>query len=217
MEISTSLLDAKSDNINKIIYDLEAAKTDYFHIDVMDGKFVKNDTTNKMREYTETLTGITTIPIEVHLMVEDVKSYVDAYMLLKPSTIIFNIEPVKEDKAIEIIRDIKEAGIKVGIAINPKTDITKIFDYLPYLNRVLVMGVEAGEGGQKMIEDKTIQKVSDLNRYIYENEYEALIEVDGGVNDKNSEKLKEAGVDILVVGQYIINSDNYKEAIKNLK
>ncbi|NLC87838.1 MAG: ribulose-phosphate 3-epimerase [Clostridiaceae bacterium] len=217
VEVSISLLSADKENIVKIIYDLEVAGTNYFHIDVMDGKFVEKDNTNTMRQYTEYIKQIANTKSEVHLMVEDVESYAKSYIDMEVNCIIFHIESCKTEKQVlELISYIKENNIQVGLTINPKTAIEKLYNYLPYIHKVLIMSVEPGEGGQEFIEG-TLDKIHELNVYAYENGLDIDIEVDGGINDNTAKKVVEAGANILVAGSYIINSGNYKEAIKKLK
>lgn len=217
VEISTSLLSVKREGAIKVLYNLEMAHTDYYHIDVMDGKFVENDTRELMLEYSNTIKQISNIPLDVHLMVEDLKENIDEYIGLEPNIITFQIEACKDIKeAFEIIDYIKENNIKVGIAIKPSTDIGEILGYLPYIHMVLVMTVEPGKGGQKLIPE-TIDKVQELKSYIDENNIEIDIEVDGGINSENAQTLQEKGANILVVGTSIINSDDYTDAINDLK
>lgn len=114
VEISTSILNVEKQNASKIFYGLEVAHTDYFHIDVMDGKFVPKDTSKLMKEYTNTIKQISNIPLDVHLMVEDVKSFIDEYMDFKPNIITFHVEATKSKEEIKKLIDyIKSEGIKV--------------------------------------------------------------------------------------------------------
>ncbi len=217
VEIATSLLSLEKEENLQTLYNLEVAGTDYFHIDVMDGKFVKKDTTDLMRRYTETIEQITTTPIEVHLMVEDVEAYVKAYVDMGVKSITFHIESCKREKEIRnLIAYIKEHNIQVGLTLKPNTNIEEIYPYLPYLHRVLVMSVEPGAGGQEFIEG-SIEKIRKLNAFAYENGYDITIEVDGGMNEKTVPKVVEAGADIVVVGSYMFQSNNYKETIAKLK
>ena len=217
IEISTSILGVKDDNSVKTFYNLETAKTDFFHIDVMDGKFVKNNTEKKMKDYSLKLYNISNIPLDVHFMCSDVKKSIEDYIDLKPDRITFHLEALKnKEEVINTIEYLKSNGIKAGIAIKPTTEVSRIYDFLPYLHMVLIMTVEPGEGGQTLI-PYTIDKIKSLKNYIEEKHYDIDIEADGGINDENCEKLKEVGANILVVGSYIINSDNYQEAISKLK
>ena len=201
----------------QVFYNLETAGTDYFHIDVMDGKFVKNNTVNLMTKYSEYLNNITNIPLDVHLMVNDVMSFIKSFMAFNPRNITIHYESAKnKEELMNWIKYIKENNSKVGISIKPKTNIEEIYDILPYIHTVLIMTVEPGKGGQKLISE-TIQKIKDLKQYIVKNNLEVDIEADGGINLENVSLLKEAGCDIVVAGTCIIQSDNFKETIKKLK
>ena len=217
VEVSTSILTVKKEDILGCIYNLELAKTDYFHIDVMDGKFVKQDTTEIMQEYSNNIKQISNIPLDVHLMVEDVKAYIDSFIPYEPNIITFHIEACKDKKeALELIKYIKENNIKVGLSIKPNTKIEDIFEYLPLIHLVLIMTVEPGYGGQKLIPEM-IEKVKDLKKHIDENSLDIDIEVDGGINIENKEELKHAGANIIVAGSAIVNAKDYKEVIEKIK
>ncbi len=217
VEVATSLLDVDKEKIIKTIYDLEVAGTDYFHIDVMDGKFVKNDTIEKMREYTEYIKQVSNTPIDVHLMVDNIEPYLKEYVDMEVQAIIFHIESCKnEEEALKWISYLKENNIKVGITLKPKTKIEDIYKYIPYIHKVLVMSVEPGKGGQEFMPE-AIEKIKKLNNFIYENGFEVDIEVDGGINDKTANQTIEAGVNILVAGNYIAKAENFKQAIDSIK
>ena len=217
VEISTSILNADEQEAMKIFYDLEVAKTDYYHIDVMDGKFVKNNTAVKMYSYASSIKQMSNIPLDVHLMVKHVKEYIDQYIALKPHFITFHYEACKDNTEVkELIKYIKDNGIQCGISIKPQTKIEEIYEYLPYISLLLIMTVEPGKGGQEII-PSTIEKINKLKEYIYQNNLDTYIEADGGIKVENAEALKEAGVDIMVVGSAIINSEDYKKTIKELK
>lgn len=217
VDVSTSLLSVKKEDIITTIYDLETAHTDYFHIDVMDGEFVENNTSRLMLEYSEYIKQISNIPLDVHLMVKDVKSYVTSYLSLNPNIITFHLEACKDkNEVMELIKYIKENNCKVGIAIKPNTSLEEIYRFLPYIHMCLVMTVEPGRGGQKLI-PSTIEKIKELNTYIMENNLEIDIEADGGINVDNIKGVTSVGVDISVVGSGILNSDNYVEYMKKLK
>ena len=218
MEISTSILSANKEKIVTTFYDLEVAGTDYFHIDVMDGKFVEKDNKDFMLESATTLSHITTLGLDVHLMVENIEEFVDEFLVKSnPDIITFHIEASKtKERTMNIINEIKDNGVKVGIAISPETPIDEIKDYLKYIHMVLIMTVVPGKGGQELIPE-TINKIAELKKYIYENDLDINIQADGGINDKNIKQLEEAGVDIVVAGTYITSAENMKEAINNLK
>ena len=217
VEISTSILGVKKEKIIDTIYNLEKAKTDYFHIDVMDGEFVEANTNDKMLEFCEYLNSITNTPLDVHLMVKDVKNYIDSYSIFKPNIITFHYEACKnKEEAIDIINYIKEKGIKVGLSIRPGTKVEEIIEFLKYINVVLIMTVEPGKGGQELISE-TIEKIKDVKKFIEKNNLDTYIEADGGINVENVKQITDAGAEIIVAGNAIINSENYEETIKKLK
>lgn len=150
VEISASVLNVNKENATRTFYDLETAKINYFHIDVMDGKFVKNNTEEIMKDYALTISHISNLGLDVHFMVEDVEKFIDEYSMLEPEIISFHIEATKnEERTKNAISLIKSIGSKVGIAINPDTSIEQIKQYLPFVHMILVMTVVPGEGGQK--------------------------------------------------------------------
>lgn len=218
VEVSTSILSVDEEKSMKIFYNLEVAKTDYFHIDVMDGDFVKNDTRQKMLKFSEQIKNISNLPLDVHLMVSNVKENILEYLLLEPNIITFHIEAIKDKKEVmEIINLIKENNIRVGISIKPNTDISEIEEYLPYIHLVLIMTVEPGKGGQELIKD-TVEKVKYLNeKYIKTQLLDFDIEVDGGINLDTAKIVKEAGANILVSGSAIISQNDYSKVISDLK
>lgn len=217
IEISTSILTVEKEQATKTFYDLEVAGTDYYHIDVMDGKFVEKDTREMMYEYASTIKHISNIPLDVHFMVEDIKENIDKYIPLSPSIITFHYEACRNnEEVIELINYIKENNIKPAISIKPGTDLEAIKKFLPMLHMVLIMTVEPGKGGQKLIPE-TIEKTKELKKYLEENNLETYIEVDGGVNKDTINMVKEAGIDIAVAGSAIINAEDFKQAIKELK
>lgn len=217
VDISTSLLSVKKEKIIDTVYKLEDANTNYFHIDVMDGEFVENDTHDIMLEYCEYLDNITKIPLDIHLMVKDVKNFVDSYLIFNPNIITFHYEACKnKEEVMNLINYIKEKGRRVGISVKPETDVKEILEFLPYVHVVLVMTVEPGKGGQELI-SSTIEKIKELNSYREEHNLDYEIEADGGIKMENSEKIIDAGADILVAGTAIINSKDYAETIKKLR
>ena len=217
IEISTSILTVEKDNATKTFYDLETAGTDYYHIDVMDGKFVEKNTESIMYEYSNIIKQMSNLPLDIHLMVENIKENIDRYIPLSPSIITFHYEACKdEQEVIKLINYIKENNIKPSISIKPNTDVELIKKFLPILHMVLIMTVEPGKGGQKLIPE-TLQKVKELKKYILDNNLDTYIEVDGGVNKETINMVKEAGIDIAVAGSSIISAKDFKLAIKELK
>lgn len=217
-EISTSILNViGKENPTKIFYDLEVGGTDYYHVDVMDGKFVEKNTSEIMYDFANTIKQISNLPLDVHLMVNDVRDYIDKYIGLEPHFITIHYEACKDKAEVrELLEYIRENNIKCGLSIKPNTKVEEIYEFLPYINLCLIMSVEPGKGGQKFIQN-SYDKIKELKKYIDENELEAYIEVDGGVNKETAENAKEAGADILVIGTAIIESENYKETINEFK
>ena len=218
VKVSTSLLNLSEEDYIHSLYNLESAKTDYFHIDVMDGKFVENNTSERMMEFSTAISHISQLGLDVHLMVNNPEKFIDEYIALEPRIISFQVEPVLYDKQriFDIIDDLKRNGIRVGLAINPGTSIDDIKEFLPYIHMVLIMSVWAGRGGQGFIPE-TVNKIEELRNYLKENNLDLDIEVDGGINNKTAKSVIQAGADILVSGTYIIESDDPKNAINSLK
>lgn len=206
MLISTSILNIQ--NNREKLNELFSTNTDMIHLDIMDGRFVENKTID-FEILKENLKGINK-PIDIHFMTYDVKSYIDKYKELNPKYITFHIEALKD--VMDIIHYIRQNNIKVGITLNPSTDINLLLPYLKYVDLVLVMSVEPGRGGQEFL-TSSLDKVKWLKERQEENSYK--IEIDGGVNDKIMPLLGD--VDIAVLGSFITNSDNYAEALKKIK
>ena len=217
IEISTSILNMIKGKESETIFALEKAKTDYFHIDVMDGKFVKNNTYNDMLEISSYIKRISNLPMDVHLMVEDVKKGINDFSSVEPNVITFHFEACKDEREVfECINLIKENNSRVGISMKPDTPIEQIYKYLPYIHTCLVMTVEPGKGGQTLLSEM-IKKISELKNYADENNLEIDIEADGGINLNTCEAVKEAGANILVAGTAILMAKDYKEIIDELK
>lgn len=217
IEIATSILNVEKGNESETFFALEKAKTDYFHIDVMDGKFVEKDTYQKMVEYGSYIKRISSLPIDVHLMVEDVKTAIDDFSSIEPNIITFHLEACKnKEEVMENIKAIKDCGAKVGISVKPNTPIKDVYEYLPYIHMCLVMTVEPGKGGQNLITDM-LEKITTLKQYIDNNNIEIDIEVDGGINLKTAQRVKKAGANILVAGTAILAATDYKVIIDELK
>ena len=199
MKLALSVLQIKDEEKLKSIKYLDV---DYIHLDIMDGIFVPNKT-DDISDIIKTLGK----PIDVHLMVSDVISYINKYALLHPEFITFHVEAVED--SIEIINYIKSKNIKAGISIKPNTSIDEIRDYLDLVDLVLVMSVEPGYGGQKYLDSAT-HKINELKAY----NGKFKIEVDGGINDETIKNV--TSCDMVVVGSYITNGD-YETQIKKIK
>ena len=217
IEISTSILNMIKGKESETIFGLEKAKTDYFHIDVMDGKFVKNDTYNTMLNLSSYIKRISNLPMDVHLMVEDVKKGINDFLSIEPNIITFHLEACKnEDEVFECINLIKENNSKVGISIKPNTPIENVYKFLPFVHMCLVMTVEPGKGGQTLLSEM-VDKIKELKKYVDENNLEIDIEADGGINLNTCDVVKNAGANILVSGTAILMAKDYKEIKKEIK
>ena len=211
MLVAPSILSADFGNLSNEIKAICEAGCDLIHVDVMDGHFVPNLTIGPV--VVESVAKVATKPLDVHLMVQNNTFFVDLFAPLKPEYITFHIEEEKHPH--RLIQKIKSYGIKAGVVLNPSTNPIVLEYLLEDLDMVLLMSVNPGFGGQKFIPN-VIKKAKQLKKMINEINPNCLIEVDGGVNDKNIQELKEAGVDVVVAGSYVFKND-YKKAIESLK
>lgn len=208
MKVSASFLSSK--NIPEDLRKLNETDVDYIHVDIMDGKFVKNKTMpfSEMRN----IYKYTSKRLDVHLMVENPEKYIPLYAELNTEFITIHVELDTDiEKNLELI---KEYSIKCGLAINPETKVSELIPYLPYLDLILVMSVNPGAGGQEFIEE-TEAKVREVRALLNSYNVKALISVDGGITDKTKEMCSYA--DMLAAGSFIINSDNFQEKIASLR
>ena len=205
MEVSVSFLKTRL-TPQETISELNWTSCDYLHIDVMDGVFVDNETMN-IDEITLLLRE-NIKPLDVHLMCSNLKKYIPLYADLMPKYITFHLEAV--DNVDEIINYIHSYGIKCGISIKPETSVDELLPYLDKIDLVLVMSVNPGLGGQTFMMESTnkINKLRKLNKGNFK------ISVDGGINN---ETIKYVDVDIAVSGSYVCMSNDFEEAIRNLR
>lgn len=217
VEVATSILSIKEGEEANLFLELETAKTDYFHIDVMDGKFVEKNTYEKMLENVSYIKRISNLPLDIHLMVKDIKGAIDDFLVMEPNIITFHLEACKsKEEVFEMIEYVKKSHCKVGISIKPNTKIEEIYEFLPYIHMCLIMTVEPGKGGQTFLTDM-LDKIKTLKKYIEEQNLEIDIEVDGGINLRTAPMVKEAGANILVAGTAIVMANNFKTIIDELK
>lgn len=209
MKVSVSILSNTLKPLD-IVKELDKTNADAIHIDIMDGKFVDNKTwtTSEIIK----LTKYSNLPLDVHLMVNNPSKYIEDYAMLNTNNITFHYEAVKDVN--KVINEIKDYGLKVGIAVNPDTDVKNIYDYLSDIDIVLIMSVYPGKSGQVFI-NETLDKIKELKDYIVNNNFKTLISVDGGINDETGKLCKEAGADVLVSASYIHN--DIKNNIDKLK
>lgn len=204
MIISCSYLSSKDKELT--IKELNKTDVDFIHLDVMDNKFVSNETLdfNTLRSYFHENEK----KLDIHLMVNNVKLFADIYSLLKPEYITFHLEV---GNTLELINYIKNKNIKVGLAINPNTSIDLIKPFINDIDLVLIMSVYPGKGGQEFIES-SIEKIKEIRKI----NTDINISIDGGINNETIVKAKDAGCSMFVVGSYITNN-NISEKINELK
>jgi len=214
VKISPSILSANFSQLGKEVAKLERAGADLIHVDVMDGHFVPNITIGPV--VIKSLRKYTSIPFDVHLMVSPVHKYIKNFA--KAGADIITIHPEATKNLKKSIKKIKSYGKKVGVSLNPKTSINKVIPVLRMIDVVLIMSVNPGFGGQKLFKS-TLQKSKKLKKIIVKKKLKVKIEMDGGINFKNSSLVKKSGVDIIVSGTTIFkeNNGNYKKNIKLLK
>jgi|TARA_Y100000310_G_scaffold132250_1_gene131306 ribulose-phosphate 3-epimerase len=214
IKISPSILSADLSKLGSEIQNLEKAKADLIHIDVMDGHFVPNITIgpeviNKLKKYTS-------LPFDVHLMISPVHNFIKNFA--DAGADIITIHPEATNDLESSIKKIKLYNKKVGISLNPETSLDKLNNVLDKIDLVLIMSVNPGFGGQKFIEN-TLNKIKKLRLKIDQLKLKVEIEVDGGINFENSKSIIKAGADILVSGTTIFKSNggNIKKNIEILK
>jgi len=214
IKISPSILSADFSQLGNEIKRVEEGGADLIHVDVMDGHFVPNLTIGP--PVIEALRQYTNLPFDVHLMISPVHKYIEAFS--KAGSDIITFHPEATENVSETINLIKDLNKKVGISLNPNTEINIIKDHLELIDLVLIMSVYPGFGGQKFIIE-TLEKIKDLNKIKIENNLKFDIEVDGGINFSNSKEVINAGANILVSGTTIFKENNgdIKKNIEILK
>ena len=214
IQISPSILSADFSQLGKEIKKLEDGGADLIHVDVMDGHFVPNLTIGP--PVIKALRNYTKLPFDVHLMISPVHTYIKNFA--EAGSDIITIHPEATENLNESISLIKKLNKKVGVSLNPDTDISVIGTELKNIDLVLIMSVFPGFGGQKFIPE-TIKKIKDLKEIKDKNNYNFDIEVDGGINFLNSKDVINAGANILVSGTTIFKENNgdIKKNIEKLK
>lgn len=212
VKVTPSILSANYTTLGETIKRLEQAKADMIHIDVMDGSFV--DTISFGAKMVADIKSMTTLDLDVHLMIVNPKKHIKSFADARANIITVHVECTNNLEAL--LMDIKDKGIKCGVSIKPDTQVDTIASILNIVDMVLVMTVEPGKGGQKLI-DATLDKVAKLKQIKDENGYTYDIQVDGGINIDTFSKAVSAGANVLVAGSAITNSSDYAQTISILK
>jgi len=213
MLIAPSILSADFGNLARDVEAICEAGCDLVHVDVMDGHFVPNLTIGPV--VVSAVAKVATKPLDIHLMVENNTFFVNLFAPLNPEYISFHIEEEKHPH--RLVQHIRSLGIKPALVLNPHTPPESVEFLLADVEMVLLMSVNPGFGGQKFI-SSVLERAKRLKALIEKHNPSCLIEVDGGVSDKNIEALKEAGVNVVVAGSYVFGNPNgYKHAIDSLK
>ena len=206
------MLSADFANLQRDIEMINNSEADWFHIDIMDGVFVPNISFGM--PVLEAITRHAKKVIDVHLMIVNPDQYIKTFAVLGATNLTVHIEACTH--LHRTLQAIKAEGMKAGIAVNPHTNVALLEDVIKDTDVVCLMSVNPGFGGQSFIEN-TYKKVKELKEIITRNGASTLIEIDGGVSDKNAKQLVEAGADVLVAGNYVFKADNPTETIAGLK
>ncbi len=212
IKVAPSVLSADFGNLARDVEEICNSGCDLVHVDVMDGHFVPNLTIGPV--VVSAIAKAATKPLDIHLMVQNNTFFVELFAPLKPEYISFHIEEEKHPH--RLIQKIRSLGIKPAIVLNPHTPPESVEFLLADLDMVLLMSVNPGFGGQSFI-DSVIPKAARLNEMRNKINPDCLIQVDGGVSDKNIHLLKEVGIDVVVAGSYIFKHENRKTAIESLQ
>lgn len=210
--VSPSLLAANFGNLEKDVLMVNRSQADWLHLDIMDGVFVPNISFGF--PVIEHVKRVASKPLDIHLMITEPDRFLSRFHSAGA-----NILTVQYEACIHLHRtvtEIRNLGMKAGVALNPHTPVSHLKNILPYIDMVLIMTVNPGFGGQSFIPE-SYNKISELRKLIDANSYNVLIEVDGGIDTANSAKLVSTGVNVLVAGNSVFSSDDPEQTIRKLK
>ena len=210
--VAPSILAADFSNLKSEIEMVNNSKADWFHLDVMDGVFVPNISFGM--PVIKSIKKIAAKPLDIHLMIMEPDRYIKTFVELGADILTVHYEACNHlHRSIE---KIKSFGIKSGVAINPHTPVSVLKDIIKDIDLVCLMSVNPGFGGQSFI-TRTYEKIKKLTKIIDREKTDVLIQIDGGVNSKNSKKLIDLGANVLVAGNFVFSSENPKKTIESLK
>jgi len=210
-KLAPSILSANFAKLEDEIKSVEVDGVQYIHVDVMDGHFVPNITIGP--PVVRSIKKITSLPLDVHLMISEPEKYINDFIKAGADIVTIHIEAAKD--AEKIIKDIKSGGAKAGVSVKPNTSLDKISSLYDKVDLVLVMTVEPGFGGQKLI-THMLDKVRELKKIKEKNKYKFIIETDGGITEDNIKECADAGAELIVAGNAVFAASDPAQAIKNL-
>jgi len=211
-KIAPSILSADFSRLGEEVRAVEKAGADVIHVDVMDGHFVPNITIGPL--VVQGLKKLTSLPLDVHLMIEKPERYIEAFAQAGSDWITIHAEVCSNLK--RMIKKIRRLNVRPGIVLKPATSLKTLYPVLDAIDLVLIMSVNPGFGGQSFI-PSALKKIERLRRIIDQNQYPLEIEVDGGVKAENIKEVSKAGGDIFVVGTGIFKTKDYEETIRKLR
>lgn len=211
-KIAPSILSADFARLGDEVRAVEAAGADYIHVDVMDGRFVPNITIGPL--VVDAVRKVTSLPLDVHLMIEEPERYVDDFAKAGADIIVVHAEACRH--LHRVVQQIKATGKRAGVSLNPATPLNVLDYVLEELDLVLLMTVNPGFGGQSFIE-ACIPKIQALRGMLDSRGCEAELEIDGGVKPSNIARIAHAGADVLVAGSAVFNSSDYAATISEMK
>ena len=214
-KIAPSILGADFSRLAEEIRDCDSHGVDWLHLDIMDGHFVPNISFGP--GIVNTINKLSDTFLDVHLMLSQPEKYFEPFAKAGADLITFHIEIHPDPR--EHCANLKKLGVKTGLSLNPATSVDKVLPYLEFFDLMLVMSVNPGFGGQSLMES-VLQKVEKARQHIDNNKLKTVIEIDGGIDSDNAQRVVDAGVDILVIGSSFFNAKDRKaltEKVQSLK